>query len=206
MALLLLAAVYLMFVLVSRTFFDSQIPFDTRLFFPAFVLVLLWCARNWPRAVARSTAFASTWATLVGVCIIASVVLASTWTAIGAARHTQSKSFTVWRADGLVHAIDALPHNVVVYSNGPDVMYFLTGRPVHALPYITSNRATFAHDMASIRAGICGQRAVLAYWTTRATRVLQPSLPRLERDLKVAGITAVSGGKLLVLNTDRPCR
>ena len=205
--LVLLAVVYLVFVLVSRTFFDSQIPFDTRLFFPAFILVLLWGARAWSKAVAWSTVFRSPWATVIGVSLIASVLLASVWTAVDTARHTQNKTFAfaMWRDDGLIRAVNALPRDTIVYSNGPDVMYYLTGRPIHALPYIMSGRAAFAADMATIRTGICGRQAVIAYWTTRATRVLQPSVTRLAHDLKVADITAVTGGRLVNLDTSPPC-
>ena len=204
--LLLFAGIYLVFIVASQAFFDRAIPFDTRLLMPAYVLLLLWFARNWPRSLTWSRSGRRSGLALVGVAGVLSVFLASGWAAFDTARHAQSESYSSpsWRATKLVKTLAPLPRSVIVYSNRPDVIYFLMDRPVHLLPPTIAN-PHYASQMRAIQAGTCGRATTIVYSTSRAATFSEPSLATVAHAFRIADISSSRGWEILTLDTSPPC-
>ncbi|MBN1963883.1 MAG: hypothetical protein JW910_04515 [Anaerolineae bacterium] len=128
-------SVYGVFVMFSAWFMDAHIPMDPRIFSPiqvSFLLVVVYYAC---RALTNSHL-----ARLVRVVVlILLVVLAASYlvraVAWATVRSTEaSDGYWQWTDSDLLAAVAALPEDTPLYSNGPDIVYFVTGRPVRYIP------------------------------------------------------------------------
>jgi hypothetical protein len=208
---LILTITYLVFLFASRSFIDPLIQLNARMLFLAFMLLLLWCAQNWPRFASWSAVPRSRYGPPIATAIVCLLVVTAAWTAIDVARQAEQGSFAAAtpRNAALRGALAAVPKDSVIYSNLPDVVYFISGRPIHILPVkaspltLRTNRH-FAAQMSSVEQNLCGRPATVVYapWSKA---YMEPHLDAVENDLKVAKVTSVKGWKLLTLDTGTPC-
>lgn len=135
MLLLLFTVGYVGFLLVSISFIDAATPLDDRLLSPVQVVgivlfgsLLGWAVRGGLRMPARVL--------LAG--IVGLVVLANTREAAGWIQEARAEGIGYqsreWRESSLVASMGRIPAGVPVASNGDDIVYFLTGRPMHRVP------------------------------------------------------------------------
>jgi len=208
--LLYLTVAYLVFLFCSRAFVDPLIQLNSRMLFLPFMLLVLWCAQNWPRLASWASVPRSSWAPPIATSLVVLLVVTSIWTAIETTRQEQDGNYnsTSPATMALKRAVEAIPPTTVVYSDHPDAVYFVSGRRVYLLPN-TSSASTlkvnhrFAAEMSSLRRAVCGRPAAVLYALSNG--YVEPSLPVVERDLKVATSTSFNGWKVLHLDTSQPC-
>ena len=207
---LILTITYLVFLFAARSFVDPLIQLNSRLLFLAFVLLLLWCAQNWPRFASWSAVPRSPYGPPIATAIVCLLVVNAAWTAFDVARQAQQGTCRrprrrTPRQRSSCHG----PEGLVIYSDQPDVVYFISGRTIHILPLTDSpltlkaNRQ-FAVQMSSVEQQLCGRPAAIVYapWSKE---YLEPKLSVVEHDLKVAKVTSVKSWKLLTLDTGTSC-
>ena len=209
--LLILTITYLVFLFVARSFIDPLIQLNARMLFLPFILLLLWCAQNWPRFASWSAVPRSSYGPPIATAIVCLLVANAAWTAFDVARHAEQGNYAAATPSNaaLRTAFAAIPKNSVIYSNLPDVVYFLSGRAIHILPVkaspltLKTNR-DFAAQMSSVKQSLCGRPATVVYapWSKA---YMEPRLNVVEHDLKVANVTSVKGWKLLTLDTGTSC-
>ncbi len=147
----------------------------------------------------------------IATAIVCLLVVNAAWTAIDAARQAQQGSYAAATQSNaaLKASLAAVSKDSVIYSNLPDVTYFLSGRTIHIFPVTASpltlkaNRS-FAAQMKSVEHYLCGRPATVVYapWSKA---YMEPRLDVVEHDLKVAKVTSVGGWKFLTLDTGASC-
>ena len=209
--LLILTITYLVFLFVARSFIDPLIQLNARMLFLAFMLLLLWCAQNWPRFASWSAVPRSPYGPPIATAIVCLLVVNAIWTAFDVARHAEEGSYAAATPSNaaLREAVATIPRDSVIYSNLPDVVSFISGRAIHILPLtafpltLKTNRS-FAAQMSSVEQQLCGRPATIVYapWSKA---YMEPRLDVVENDLKVANVTSVKSWKLLTLDTGTSC-
>jgi hypothetical protein len=209
--LLILALTYLLFLFAARSLIDPLIQLNTRMLFLAFMLAILWCAQNWPRFASWSAVPRSPYGPPVATAIVCLLVVSAAWNAIDTARHAQQGSYAAATPanSALKAALAAVPKDSVIYSNLPDVTYFVSGRTIHILPLTASplnlkRNHDFAAQMSSVEQNLCGRPATVVY-APYSKAYLEPPLDVVEHDFNVATVTSVQGWKLLSLDTGTSC-
>ena len=134
--LLILTATYLVFLFASRSFIDPLIQLNARMLFLPFMLLLLWCAQNWPRFASWSAVPRSPYGPPIATAIVCLLVVNAAWTAFDVARQAEQGSYAASTPSNaaLKTALAAVPKDSVIYSDLPDVTYFLSSRTIHILP------------------------------------------------------------------------
>lgn len=209
---LLLAGVYLLFVLFSLSVVDPLVLHggDDRVLFLPFMLFLLWCAQNWPRLASWSAVPRNSWVPILATILVGLLVVTAIWRAVETGRSAQVGSVAAAsRANAaLKRTADGVPSTSIIYSNEPDEVYFLTGRTVYLLPEILSSSTLkknprFASDMMSIEQRACGKHAIVLF--SLAKSLFEPSLARVKQDLRIAGVSSIPQWAVLTLDTKAAC-
>ena len=209
--LLILTITYLVFLFFARSFIDPLIQLNTRMLFLASMLLLLWFAQNWPRFASWSAVPRSPYGPPIATAIVCLLVANAAWTAFDVSRQAQRGSYAAASPSNaaLREALASIPKDSVIYSNLPDVTYFVSGRTIHILPVkaspltLKSNR-DFAAQMSSVQQNLCGRPATVVY-APYSKAYMEPRLHVVEHDLKVAKVTSVKRWKLLTLDTGASC-
>ena len=142
----LFALLYGSLVFATITLFDAQVPLDGRLLTPlyaaAVVLAMVGVARLSAR-VPRARAPAR-WVLvlLVGVSLTRTVV----WAA-GSQLDEMGYASRLWRESALVAEVKTLRDDLRVFSNAPDALSVLTGRPARLIP-LKADPFTRRHERA----------------------------------------------------------
>lgn len=144
--LLVFAVTYLGFILIARSFFDATIPLNYRLLSPLFPVALVLIL-----SLAHRVVFDFETPSYVRVVfVVLSMVFVGYYAVRGSiwvlGAHETGRglhySSNVWRESRIIREIEALPSDMALYSNGREVIYLLTGRPVHRIPVKTKGLTT----------------------------------------------------------------
>jgi hypothetical protein len=134
------AASYVSFLLVSKTFFDAATPIDIRILSPIFVfLIISIFSVSWSLSRALNKTYIW-WGFIIFIAI--SILLKTA----GAIRYLDDfrengTGYTSrqWQKSETIAFVKSLPENFHLYTNGPDVIGFLTGRESLQLPEKSSS-------------------------------------------------------------------
>ena len=144
--LLLFIASYSALLFISISFLDANLVIDTwRLSLPicliGLVLIVsfvrpLFTSDGENALDKRSRLIAATCAILF---LCAFAFRGAQWISTndsGESKNVESSNFTsrYWTESSLIQALKALPPDTPIYTNGPDALYVLTGRPAYPLP------------------------------------------------------------------------
>ena len=159
---LILTITYLVFLFAARSFVDPLIQLNSRMLFLAFVLLLLWCAQNWPRFASWSAVPRCPYGPPIATAIVCLLVVNAAWTACDVARQAQQGSYAAATSSNaaLKEALATVPKDSVIYSDQPDVVYFISGRTIHILP-LTDSPLTLKANRQFRRPDVLGRAAAL---------------------------------------------
>ncbi len=209
---LLFAGAYLLFVLISLTLVDPLVLHggDDRVLFLPFMLILLWCAQNWPQLASWSAVPRNSWVPILATSLVVLLVGTAIWTAGETGRNAQVGSVAPASPANaaLKRVLAGIPSNSILYSNEPDELYFLSGRTVYVLPNILSASTLkanhhFTSEMSSTRRRICNKPATVLF--SLSNGLFEPTLDQVEHELKVASKSSIPGWKVLTLDTTSAC-
>ncbi len=130
--------IYFVFFIIARSFFDAALPLNYRLLSPVFVAVLMfvaWLGYQLFFALASSP-FRQVIFTLLCVTFLAYYAVRGANWAINAHHSGNGLNYSsrAWRDSLIIQEVSSLPSETVVYSNGWEAIYLLTGRIVYRLP------------------------------------------------------------------------
>ncbi|GIV66500.1 MAG: hypothetical protein AB1457_02775 [Chloroflexota bacterium] len=170
--LIIFSVLYPIFLVISITFFDANTPLDDRILSPLFLsfwLLLATGIGQWLRNSSIKREYQ-----------IASVILViSLFCGISIARnikifqnyHSNGIGFShlQWRDSELIKQIKQLPPQTTIFTNSPEAIYLLTGRPSIPLPRkIDLTRQmenfNFQEDMNQLNSKILKENVVMAYF------------------------------------------
>jgi len=181
------AVVYLAVLVANRALIDATGRLDARFLMPLHVVAILLAVPAVYRLRAERVV-----AIAAGALVVAQVVGGLVWVASGLTDDgTRRRGYTAraWRESSIVAQVSLVDPAERVYSNGFDVIFFLTGRVVHPIPvekdYLTDRpNPRFSQEIATMRADLEGTGGLLVYFdAVTARRSYLPSRVELERAL-----------------------
>lgn len=191
-------------LIVAKAFFATQaLSLNSRHLAPVHV-VLIALVISGGYFVTRSSRLKWTGAAallLLSLYAVSVIVRTLTWTADSFVdgRGYQDRH---WQASQLIQEIDDLPEDQVVYSNGPDAIYLLTGRLTQSLPnkYEPGSGARnvdFQDDIRAMRHRLRDEDGVIAYFDRIDWREYLPSVDQLEILTRSKSVRVMEDGVLL---------
>lgn len=96
-------------------------------------------------------------------------------------------------------SIRRLPITTPIYTNGPQAIYYLTGRPAATIPWkvdLVAGRenARYADELAELHDRLASDTAVVVYFNRLADRWWLPSEEKLREALPLVALTRSSDG------------
>jgi len=127
---------YMALLAISMSFFDAHTALNSRIMSPVFfaLVVLLLCLAY------RLVQLSQRKRTVKIICVALSVIFAAFYLYRGSGwvRHTSNNglgfSNKKWQYSEAVKHIKELPEGILIFSNAPDAIYMLTGRPALMIP------------------------------------------------------------------------
>ncbi len=175
---------YPLFLLVSISFIDANTPLDDRILSPLFIVfgLLMITAIGHLLNKLRYTLRTKILLASLGVLLFSVIGIEQRISAIHAS-HNFGIGFghIQWRDSELIHQIKQFPADSIIYTNSPEGVYLLTGKPSIPIPRkIDLTRRTpnpnFQEKMNLMRHEILIGNAVIAYFSSvRSKAVPDPS-------------------------------
>ncbi|HUQ64429.1 MAG TPA: hypothetical protein VM121_11800 [Acidimicrobiales bacterium] len=197
------AGAYVAVLLLDRLFIDASALLDRRLLLPLHVVVIVgvlaMACREAIRGPIKAVAIG-----VLGLLFVFQIAEATTWVRdsvddAGARRGGYTSS--VWRQSPVVATVRTLPPEVPVYTNGPDAIWFLTGRATKELPpekdYLTGKpnphyRAELAEMTERVRAG----QGRVVYFSVIKSRPYLPTVDELRQVMPLHEVSSDQIGTL----------
>lgn len=191
--------------LTAKTFFSPSITLHDRALSPVFVvgLVVFICAAAF---VFSQTHPASKWLR-VGVAVVALAVLFYNGNAARSyveRSHVQGLGYNSrdWQDSPIIARVRALPDDVLIYSNGSDAVYFMTGHKAFRLPDKVDKmnqvvNQTYLDDMAQVGKKLVDGHTMIVYIDRYPDRWFQPNEDDLRSVLPLRVVARESDGVIL---------
>lgn len=166
------ALIYPLFLVLSISLFDANTPLDDRILSPLLVAFWILIAGSISQITPNSKTGKSIYAIFV-------LLLASAFSISSLGRqatvyyegYQNGLGFfhARWRSSATVNQINNLRTDAIVYTNSPEGVYLLTGRPAKPLPRKTDLtrqilNPDFNIDMEKLQQDIFEEKAVIAYF------------------------------------------
>jgi hypothetical protein len=127
--------IYLMFVVVSVSFFDALTYFDNRILLPIY-LALTIAAISLAWSLSEALTRRQIWYGFLLLVLLSSSIKAkhAISTAIEIRRNGSGYTSRYWRNSDIIAYLSDVSEAITIYSNGPDAIRFLTGKKAAMLP------------------------------------------------------------------------
>ena len=199
--LLIVTCSYLMMLMGSVSFLDAQVPVDTRLLSPLYVLLL----------VVGLSLGASLWRDSRVSGVSRAILALSLMTALAAqaAASIGWLEFSIrdgvgyagreWRNSETLVKLASLPPANRIYSNAPDALYVLRGTPAAMIPRKVDPQTSrpnphYAMEMAQLRRALNEDKAILAYFNRITWRWYLPTAGEVEEAIGMRPWARASDG------------
>lgn len=200
LCLFLFVAVYLAFLLYSISFVAANTPLDERILSPLFLFGSLLAISIAERATRLKYGPVLRWG-LAGLFLL--VVMGNSITLARTAGDFHKNGAGILNRVRMdpetTQYINALPRERVIYSNGPDLITFLTGRPAVMLPRKISAASTlpnpdFGRELESLQTDLAQNKAVVIYLDRVTWRAYLPSRDELENSYHLPVLRLLQDG------------
>lgn len=177
---------YLLFLYISLSFFDAGTPVDWRILSPILVILIVAIFSGMWAISQTLKAPIVWWGFLLFIVLSISI---KTPNAIHLASVIQKNGlgYTArqWQESESIAFVRSLPDNVNIYSNGTDVLGFLTGKQVLSIPPKANSGTMMAYPhydekIKSMCKDIIENRAFLVYFNQISWRWYLPSQTEIE--------------------------
>jgi hypothetical protein len=197
---LLLFGFYVMFLYISITFFDASTPVDARLLSPIFCITIMGVFSTiW--TISKTLKAPLVWWGFL-LCVVFSISL-KTPDAIRSAttilENGSGYTSKQWQNSATMEFIKLVPDNVKIYSNGPDVLSFLTEKKASSLPDITfpvtrQTNILYDEQVDAMCMQITEKRALLVYFNQIIGRWYFPTQTQLALTCNVPVLRSFDDG------------
>jgi hypothetical protein len=199
---LLFCTTYILFLLVSISFFDAHTPLDSRILSPVYVFLVLLATSWYWSAMQKTVKRSLRWGLSVCLGVLLSINASQTMS-FASSMHQYGVGYTSWRwrNSDTLKFLRTFPPGTRLYSNGADVIAFLTGikammLPAKASPTTMEGSPTFRQEMETMRTDMCQNGSVVAYLDNIIWRWYLPTQQELDADLKLARRHRLADGTL----------
>jgi hypothetical protein len=158
--------VYPLFLIVSISFFDDQIPLDARILSPLFALVVIGVVVGVKSYLRPALQYV---VAPVGIALLGLYICSCTVEARKLRADSSGYASAQWRHSPTIAAIANIPPGVLIYSNGWDAIYLFTHRHAVLLPpapqgYQGASSVGYAAMIQSLAEELKARRAVIVYF------------------------------------------
>ncbi len=202
---------YTLFLLVSMSFNDQPLYFDTRtlaLPYMAAMILTLSIVTDWLRSARTGKRCSRGFAVNLSIIVVlvAQMINGITWLKQS---YVDGIGFATqrWRTSELIGFVKNSPAPLLVYSNAPDYIFTLTGRPAAMIPrkvnpdnYQPNDR--YGAEIDTMREHLDKHNAVLLYFSGGSRLWYLPSASELETRLPLEMVQSFSDGKIYRLKSD----
>jgi hypothetical protein len=134
--LLFFIIIYLLVLVISISFFDASTPLDYRILAPIYVVDIILILTTIQQACNSLGKPTIRWLFILLSAAIIYINATQIWVTASQIRESgEGYSSLRWKASKSIQFISSLPKDSSIYSNDPEVIYFLAGRLTHNLPY-----------------------------------------------------------------------
>jgi hypothetical protein len=196
----LFALLYGSLVYATISFFDAHVPLDGRLLAPLYAVAVVLALAGVARLSSRAPGVRSL--ALGAMVLLAGVSLTRTglW-AVGSQLDEMGYASRLWRESALVAEVKALRDDVRVFSNAPDALYVLTGRPARLVPltadpFTRQENTRYAEDFGRLERDLRGRSGVVVYFRWLRWRWYLPSERELIQRLGLVTIATAREGAM----------
>jgi hypothetical protein len=177
LAVLIFTPCYLVTVLTSIAFLDAFIPLDNRLLsptLPVLVILVVLSSRRVQQTNSGTRLVRLGLPVLVGIWLVSWAIQAGQWTA-RRSRDGEWYTSTEWQESETIAEVRRLPEETVIYSNVPEAVCLVTGRPASPVPEVVDHHTgkdnpNYRSEMDSLRAVLAGENAVVVHFTSEEER------------------------------------
>ena len=194
------ALAYMALVGATISLFDAHVPLDARLLAPLYAVAVVLAMAGVARLVGRAprTRAPALWALV----LLAAVSLTRTtlW-AVGSQLDEMGYASRVWRESALVAEVKALREDVQVFSNAPDALYALTGKPARLVPlkadpFTRLENASYADELGRLERELKGRAGVVVYFRWLRWRWYLPGERELAERLRLVTVATAREGAM----------
>jgi len=195
--------VYLSFIVFSKSFLDFHIPIrDFRILSPVFIstliiviyfLKLLLIYFDYNRLVKIVVSLVCV--IFIGFYIVNCINLARPIYNNGKGYEGRD-----WKLSETMKELEKYPESIMIYSNGPDAIYLLTGRTAKMLPlvenpYTLEKNDTYYLQMELMEKGIKEKEGIIVFFD-KITRLYLPTEDRLKEELNLRPLVEKTDGTI----------
>ena len=201
--LLLFVVNYGLLLLVTVSFLDAQTPFDNRVLSPAFlgVLVLVVCLSADLLRVSKSAVLARiTLSAALFLFLLSHSERSAQWI-----EQSYTSGFgyasAVWKLSRIIKYVTAFDPDVPIFTNGPDAVYVLAGRPAIMIPAKIDPRTrkmndAYSDELATVAAELKAKHGMLLYFHTIPWRWYLPSEEELRKGMGLRLVASEEDGSV----------
>lgn len=176
---------YVVVLLLDRLLLDASALLDRRLLLPLHLvaivgLLALVRPRSWRDPARMATA------ALVSLLVLVQWGDAVGWVADAVDNGRAGYGAPAWRNSTVLASVTRLSPDVTVYTNGPDAIWFVTGRATTMLParkdYLTGEpNPRYGAELAEMASQLRAGRGAVVYFPPIQSRPFLPTVAELER-------------------------
>ena len=199
--------VYMMFLVISISFFDAYTPIDNRILSPVYatgMIIVLCTAYKMLKFIKDREVYKRI---LLGVLIIftgLSVIRGAIWV-VHRSRDGNGYTKRIWKESEIIKWIrDAVPTGTPIYTNGADAIYIHTWKPARFLPRKIdpcSRKINYNYlsELSAMKKDLENQKGVLVYFKALAWRWYFPSEEELRKRLPLRLLFRTPYGSVYVI-------
>ena len=196
----LFAVLYGSLVFTTISFFDAHVPLDGRLLTPLYAAVVVLAMVGLARLTARIPWIQAPALWVLVLVVGVSLTRTALWAA-GSQIDEMGYASSVWRESALVAEVKTLRDDVRVFSNAPDALYVLTGRPARLIPlkadpFTRRANEAFDDDLARLGRDLGNRSGVVVYFRWLRWRWYLPSERELVQRLRLGAIATAREGTI----------
>ena len=194
------ALAYGALVFATISLFDAHVPLDARLLAPLYAIVVVLALVGLARLAARAPEVRSI--ALWALVLLAAVSLTrSVLWAAGSELDEMGYASRVWRESALVAEVKGLRDDVRVFSNAPDALYVLTGRPARLVPlkadpFTRQENTRYSEEVGRLERELRGRSGVVVYFRWLRWRWYLPGERELAERLGLVTVATAREGAM----------
>ena len=205
--LLVFAVCYVAFLIFTASFIDADTVLDNRSLAPIHVAMLVLV----PCLISKLYLRSKRTRTIRIIFVALALIFAGSYAVRGVkwlARvrgDGQGYASRAWKDSPTIAGIKTLPAETIIYSNGHDAIYYLTGRRARFIPEKVIHgtgrpNAMYDPEMAWMKTDLLRRQGVLVYFYTLPERQSLPSEIELQQTLNLCPIAKTNDGMISVVN------
>jgi hypothetical protein len=202
-------AIYGLFLLISLSLFDANIPFDDRILSPVYLAGIVVLVSLSGEALRRRSVTHVTRIAVAGLVILFSLGLISRSAGRILDGYSNGIGFNslAWRDSPTLASLEQIPGDSPVFSNSPEAIYLHSGRSALRLPRVfqlsdQTRNPEYSTEMEAMGRRLAEEAGVIVYFGAIRGRSL-PSEADLERALPLTSLVSTSDGTIYIFNSAR---